>query len=90
MPGSEAHPMIEVDAHLVAPALGLTTAEFQTLMRAGRVRTLSERGVGTDAGLYRLSLSTASGAFAASPTRPAISSRADEDHGTGDASSTGC
>lgn len=55
MPESAAHPMIEVDAHLVAPALGLTTAEFQTLMRAGRVRTLSERGVGADVGLYRLS-----------------------------------
>jgi hypothetical protein len=55
MPESAAHPMIEVDAHLVARALGLTTAEFQTLMRAGRVRTLSERGVGADAGLYRLS-----------------------------------
>ena len=55
MSESARHPMIEVGAHLVAPALGLTTAEFQTLMRAGRVRTLSERGVGTDAGLYRLS-----------------------------------
>ncbi|MBK9655249.1 MAG: hypothetical protein IPO66_07165 [Rhodanobacteraceae bacterium] len=55
MPESAKHPMIEVDAHLVARALGLTSAEFQTLMRAGRVRTLSERGVGTDAGLYRLS-----------------------------------
>ena len=55
MPDSAAHPMIEVEAHLVAQALGLTTAEFQTLMRAGRVRTLSERGVGTDSGLYRLS-----------------------------------
>lgn len=55
MPEFAANPMIEVEAHLVAQALGLTTAEFQTLMRAGRVRTLSERGVGTDAGLYRLS-----------------------------------
>lgn len=55
MPQSAAHPMIEVEAHLVARALGLTTPEFQTLMRAGRVRTLSERGVGTDSGLYRLS-----------------------------------
>lgn len=55
MSESAKHPMIEVDAHLVARALGLTTADFQTLMRVGRVRTLSERGVGTDAGLYRLS-----------------------------------
>ena len=54
-PESAAHPMIEVDAHLVARALGLTAEEFQTLMRASRVRTLSERGVGADAGLYRLS-----------------------------------
>lgn len=49
------HPMIEVDAHLVARALALPMAQFQALMRAGRIRTLSERGVATDAGLYRLS-----------------------------------
>jgi Family of unknown function (DUF6522) len=48
-------PEIEVDAALVASALGLAPAEFQTLMRNGRIRTLCERGVGEDAGRYRLS-----------------------------------
>lgn len=50
-----AHPMIEVDAHLVARALALSTTEFQALMRSGKIRTLSERGVAADEGLYRLS-----------------------------------
>lgn len=48
-------PDIEVDAALVASALGLAPAEFQTLMRNGRIRTLCERGIGEDAGRYRLS-----------------------------------
>lgn len=46
---------IEVDAALVASALGLAPAEFQALMRDGRIRTLCERGIGEDAGRYRLS-----------------------------------
>jgi hypothetical protein len=46
---------IEVDAALVASALGLAPAEFQTLMRNGRIRTLCERGIGEDVGRYRLS-----------------------------------
>jgi Family of unknown function (DUF6522) len=48
-------PDIEVDAALVASALGLAPAEFQALMRNGRIRTLCERGIGEDAGRYRLS-----------------------------------
>jgi hypothetical protein len=48
-------PKIEVDAAIVAPALGLTVERFRSLMDAGRIRTLSERGVGDDLGRYRLS-----------------------------------
>lgn len=48
-------PQIEVDAGMVARALGLALDEFRILMERGQIRTLSERGVGVDAGLYRLS-----------------------------------
>lgn len=46
---------IDVEAADVASALGLTTARFRELMESGRIRTLSERGVGADSGSYRLS-----------------------------------
>ncbi len=48
-------PQIEVDAIQVARGLGLPVEEFRQLMDSGRIRTLSERGTGTEAGLYRLS-----------------------------------
>lgn len=48
-------PEIEVDAAAVAQALGLSRTEFQRLMDAGRIRTLTERGTGPELGQYRLS-----------------------------------
>jgi len=48
-------PTIEVDAAGVAPALGLSLEAFREQMEAGRIRTLTERGVGDDLGHYRLS-----------------------------------
>ena len=48
-------PEIEVDAVGVAPALGLSVDAFRELMETGRIRTLTERGVGDDLGRYRLS-----------------------------------
>lgn len=50
-----AAPVIDVDAELVARSLGLEVSDFRTLMRAGKIRTLSERGVGQDEGRFRLS-----------------------------------
>jgi hypothetical protein len=48
-------PRIEVDAATVAHALDLKLEVFKELMDTGRIRTLSERGVGDDLGRYRLS-----------------------------------
>jgi hypothetical protein len=48
-------PQIEIDAAMVASALGLTADEFRQLMDSGRIRTLSERGTGADSGQFRLS-----------------------------------
>lgn len=45
---------IEIDAGLVAAGLALEPARFRELMRAGRIRSLCERGTGADAGRYRL------------------------------------
>jgi hypothetical protein len=47
-------PGIEIDAALVATGLALETGRFRELMRAGRIRSLCERGTGSDEGLYRL------------------------------------
>jgi hypothetical protein len=48
-------PQIEVDAAAAARGLGLVLEEFRRLMDEGRIGTLSERGTGAEAGLYRLS-----------------------------------
>lgn len=46
---------IEIDGGLVATGLGLEPARFRELMRAGKIRSLCERGTGSDEGRYRLS-----------------------------------
>ena len=43
-----------IDAALIARGLGLELEVFRSLMREGRIRTLSERGVGEDLGRFRL------------------------------------
>lgn len=48
-------PTIEVDAAMIARALGLAPDAFRRLMEHGHIRTLSERGLGVDEGRYRLS-----------------------------------
>ena len=46
---------IEIDATLVAGALGLALDEFRQLMDNRTIAQLCERGTGADAGLYRAS-----------------------------------
>lgn len=46
---------IEIDAALVAPALGLELDQFRTLMERRQITVLCERGTGEDAGNYRAS-----------------------------------
>lgn len=48
-------PRINVEVTAIAEALGLSTEEFRRLMDSGRIRTLSERGVDSDLGHFRLS-----------------------------------
>ena len=48
-------PSIEVDSALIAPGLGLDSAEFKRLLDTGKIRVLCERGTGEDAGSYRAS-----------------------------------
>lgn len=50
-----AAPSIEVDSALIAPGLGLESAEFQRLLDNGKIRVLCERGTGEDSGQYRAS-----------------------------------
>ena len=45
---------IVVDADLVAKALGIDNDMVQSLMRDGKITTLSEHGVDDDAGTHRL------------------------------------
>jgi hypothetical protein len=47
-------PAVDIDAAVVASGLGLEIAEFRALMRDGHISSLCERGVGEDAGRYRL------------------------------------
>ncbi|MGV8953715.1 MAG: DUF6522 family protein [Cypionkella sp.] len=44
----------EVDAGLIAKAFGLDTANLKEKMRAGTVTSRCEKGVGDDAGRFRL------------------------------------
>ena len=50
-----ATPEVEIDARLVAEALGLELAAFRSLMEDRKITVLCERGTGADAGLYRAS-----------------------------------
>lgn len=43
-----------VDAHDLAPLLGLPPADVPDLMRQGQITCLSEKGEGTDAGRFRV------------------------------------
>jgi len=45
---------IEIEASIVAQGLELEPSSVQMIMRKGEITSLSERGVNTDAGRYRL------------------------------------
>jgi hypothetical protein len=45
---------IVVDVHVIGRALDIDQSSVQSLMREGKITTLSEHGVGDDAGTYRL------------------------------------
>jgi hypothetical protein len=45
---------VQIDASIVAEGLGLALPLLQEAMRAGRITSLSERGVDEDAGRHRL------------------------------------
>ena len=45
---------VQIDAAIVAEGLGLAPSLLRQEMRAGRVTSLAERGVDTDAGRHRL------------------------------------
>src|SRR5215217_1019299 len=45
---------IEIEASIVAQGLELEPSSVQMMMRKGEITSLSERGVNTDAGRYRL------------------------------------
>lgn len=45
---------ISVDAKLIAEGLAIDPAVVQSKMREGKITSLCERGVGEDAGRYRL------------------------------------
>src|SRR2546421_12557158 len=45
---------VQVDASIVAEGLGLALPLFRAEMRAGRITSVSERGIDADSGLHRL------------------------------------
>ncbi len=45
---------IQVDASVIAEGLGMTPSRLQEQMRAGKITTISERGVDADSGRRRL------------------------------------
>ena len=45
---------VEIDARLVAEALGLEASEFMMLVRSGHITSLCESSVGADEGQFRL------------------------------------
>jgi hypothetical protein len=47
--------MVQIDAAIVAEGLGLAPSLLQQEMRAGRITSVAERGVGDDRGRHRLS-----------------------------------
>jgi hypothetical protein len=46
---------VSVDARLIAEGLSIDPVQVQPLMRAGRLTSLCEQGIGEDAGRFRLS-----------------------------------
>ena len=52
-PAPPGAPEIELDAAVVANALGLPLEEFRQLMEQRRIAVLCERGTGEDSGTYR-------------------------------------
>jgi hypothetical protein len=46
---------VEIDAAIIAEGLGISPANVQSEMRAGRITSVCERGVDEDAGTFRLS-----------------------------------
>lgn len=54
---------IQVDVTIVAKGLKIDPSLVQDRMRAGKITTLCERGVGEDAGRYRLSFFSESRRF---------------------------
>lgn len=53
---SVVEPQLTLDAADVAPRLGLTAERFMALFRRGLIRQRVERGIGEDAGRFRVSL----------------------------------
>ncbi len=45
---------VEIDASIIAEGLGLALPVFRSQMRAGRITSLSERGIAADNGRHRL------------------------------------
>jgi hypothetical protein len=45
---------VEIDASIIAEGLGIALPLLKEQMRAGRITSQSERGVGDDSGRYRL------------------------------------
>ncbi len=50
---------IQVDASVIAEGLGMTPSLLQEEMRAGKITTISERGVEADRGRHRLTFLSA-------------------------------
>ena len=50
---------VQIDAAIVAEGLGLTPSLLRAEMRAGRITSLSERGVDADSGRHRLTFFSA-------------------------------
>ena len=45
---------IQIDATIIGEGLGIHPSQVQTQMRQGKITSLCERGIGEDAGRYRL------------------------------------
>lgn len=45
---------LRIDATIIGQCLGIKAADVQSLMREGKITSLSERGIGDDAGRYRI------------------------------------
>jgi hypothetical protein len=45
---------VQIDASVIAEGLGITLPQFRQQMRAGKIKSFSERGIDTDLGRHRL------------------------------------